>query len=77
MSLCTKVRGRAGGTWSLVDAARVCILSAGQGMTVKDDVVLAADMADSVTLYGGSVAQGSSYSRLNILEPRCSRTVSS
>jgi hypothetical protein len=35
-------------------------------MTVGDDVVLPADMADSVTLFGCSVAQGSSYSRPNI-----------
>jgi hypothetical protein len=51
---------------AFLDAARVCIFNTGHCMTVGDDVVLPADMADSVTLFGCSVAQGSSYSRPNI-----------
>jgi hypothetical protein len=52
----------------LVDAARVRISNTGPSVTVRDDVVLPADMADSVTLFGCSIAQGSSYSRPNIVQ---------
>jgi hypothetical protein len=65
MLSCTMVRARAGETWHF-DAARVRVFSTRPSMTVRDDVVLPADIADSVTLFGCSVAQGSSYSRPNI-----------